>query len=73
MCFQAKQFDSALALFDRYIQKGYKDSYSLFYRANALKSLGKLDDAEIAYKESIRLDPEFIDPQMGLTDILLAK
>ena len=59
----------ALAVFDDLIRRQPKEPNHHHYRGEALRRLGRLDEAEAAYRTALALDPTLPRPHHGLTAV----
>lgn len=57
--YQAKDFERAIALYDRVIALQPDHAEAYYKRANALKDLGRLQEALASYDAAIRYKPDF--------------
>ena len=58
-------YEDALVAFDKVLVKSPNDPGALNNKGIALKNLGRLKEAVIAYENAIRVDPD--DPERGIT------
>jgi len=66
---QAGDYEAALAMFDRVLQKLPRDPATLTSRGHALKTHGKSDEAVASYKAAIAADPQHGDAWYALANL----
>lgn len=69
--FQSKNFAAAVAMMDRCMELGEVNQYTYFYRGSSQRMLGKLKEAERDFRESLKLDDQFADSLLALSDVLM--
>ena len=68
-CMHIGEFDKALSLFDRILEKLPDDPATLVSRGHALKTHGRRDDAVASYRAAIRARPGLGDAYYGLANL----
>lgn len=66
---QAGDYEAALAMFDRVLEKLPRDPATLTSRGHALKTYGKSDEAVASYKAAIAADPQHGDAWYALANL----
>lgn len=66
---QAGDYEAALAMFDRVLEKLPRDPATLTSRGHALKTYGKSDEAVASYKAAIDADPQHGDAWYALANL----
>ena len=58
-CYESRDYDKALALYDEAIVKGGRSVVAMNNRGAALDAMGRAEDASLSYMAAVDIDPEY--------------